>query len=86
MLFPNFRVKKLTTGKAFASHAILEAEKTAAYQRGGRAENALTEPSNERWLLEQATKSREIRSKETRLLVLPIFSELSERLAEFVHC
>ncbi|AWR91479.1 hypothetical protein FND55_03565 [Lactobacillus paracasei subsp. paracasei] len=38
MLLPNFRVKKLTTGKAFASHAILEAEKTAAYQRGGRAE------------------------------------------------
>ncbi|OPH04022.1 hypothetical protein B4586_09885 [Lacticaseibacillus paracasei] len=38
MLLPNFRVKKLTTGKASVNHAILESEKTAAYQRGGRAD------------------------------------------------
>ncbi|EPD11329.1 hypothetical protein Lpp48_04707, partial [Lacticaseibacillus paracasei subsp. paracasei Lpp48] len=33
-----FSSKKTNYWKAFASHAILEAEKTAAYQRGGRAE------------------------------------------------
>jgi hypothetical protein len=53
-------------------------------RRPGR--NALTEPSNERWLLEQATKSREIPLKDARLLVCLFFSELPERPAEFGHC
>ena len=39
--------------------------------------NALTEPSNERWLLEQATKSREIPPEGCAAFSLPIFLGVS---------